>query len=82
MPWKYLQIANSWPVWLCAGACVIIIVIQSVAFAKLCYKNAPLVEKYSSAGTKMVPTGSMCLSGLSVMRPSMLAVWSPKWRAA
>lgn len=39
----YLQIANSWPVWLCAGACVAIIVVQAVAFAKLCYKNAPLV---------------------------------------
>lgn len=39
----YLQIANSWPVWLCAGACVAFIVVQAVAFAKLCYKNAPLV---------------------------------------
>ena len=39
----YLQMANSWPVWLCAGACVAIIVVQAVAFAKLCYKNAPLV---------------------------------------
>ena len=39
----YLAIANSWQVWLCAFACVGIIVAQSVFFTKLCYKNAPLV---------------------------------------
>ena len=44
----YLQIANSWPVWLCAGACVAIIVVQAVAFAKLCYKNAPLGRPFQS----------------------------------
>ena len=37
----YLAIANSWQVWLCALACVSIIVIQSGAFTKLCFKNAP-----------------------------------------
>jgi len=30
------------------------------------------------AGTRIVPTRSMCLSGLSVMRPAAAAVMSPK----
>ena len=29
-------------------------------------------------GTRMVPTGSMCLSGLAVIRPAAAAVMSPK----
>jgi hypothetical protein len=34
------------------------------------------------AGTRIVPTGSICLSGLAVIRPACHAVGSPKWRAA
>lgn len=60
----YLQIANSWPVWLCAGACVAIIVVQAVAFAKLCYKNAPLV------GPKLIaPRASSAAWSLPSARP-------------
>ena len=46
----------------------------------LAYANrkAPEVAKYSSSGIRMVPMGSMCLSGLRVTRPSTKAVLSPK----
>lgn len=62
----YLQIANSWPVWLCAGACVIIIVIQSVAFAKLCYKNAPLVGLSKADCSKSFKCGMVTAIGPSL----------------
>ena len=45
-------------------------------------KNAPLVLKYNSRGSKMVPNGSMCGKGLSVTRPSIEAVLSPRRSAA
>ena len=31
----------------------------------------------SIPGTSIVPTGSMCLIGFAVTRPSIQAVWSP-----
>src|SRR5690349_23801520 len=33
------------------------------------------------SGTAIVPTGSMCRSGLRLTRPCAYAVMSPKWRA-
>ena len=62
----YLQIANSWPVWLCAGACVAIIVVQAVAFAKLCYKNAPLVGLSKADCTKSFKCGMVTAVGPSL----------------
>ncbi len=40
----------------------------------MCVTNA-------TRGSMIVPTGSICLSGFSVMRPSMRAVWSPSREA-
>ena len=36
----YLQIANSWPVWLCAGACVVCRFIETAAvcYFKKCFQ--------------------------------------------
>ena len=62
----YLQIANSWPVWLCAGACVAIIVVQAVAFAKLCYKNAPLVGLSKADCSKSFKCGMVTAIGPSL----------------
>ena len=62
----YLQIANSWPVWLCAGACVAFIVVQAVAFAKLCYKNAPLVGLSKADCTKSFKCGMVTAVGPSL----------------
>lgn len=62
----YLQIANSWPVWLCAGACVAFIVVQAVAFAKLCYKNAPLVGLSKANCTKSFKCGMVTAVGPSL----------------
>lgn len=62
----YLQIANSWPVWLCAGACVAIIVVQAVVFAKLCYKNAPLVGLSKADCTKSFKCGMVTAVGPSL----------------
>ena len=62
----YLQIANSWPVWLCAGACVAFIVVQAVAFAKLCYKNAPLVGLSKADCSKSFQCGMVTAIGPSL----------------
>lgn len=62
----YLQIANSWPVWLCAGACVAFIVVQAVAFAKLCYKNAPLVGLSKADCSKSFKCGMVTAIGPSL----------------
>ena len=62
----YLKIANSWPVWLCAGACVAIIVVQAVAFAKLCYKNAPLVGLSKADCSKSFKCGMVTAIGPSL----------------
>ncbi|MFR3993157.1 MAG: DUF5058 family protein [Angelakisella sp.] len=62
----YLQIANSWPVWLCAGACVAFIVVQAVAFAKLCYKNAPLVGLSKADCSKSSQCGMVTAIGPSL----------------
>ena len=58
----YLQIANSWPVWLC----VAIIVVQAVAFAKLCYKNAPLVGLSKADCSKSFKCGMVTAIGPSL----------------
>ncbi len=39
----YLVVANSWQVWLCTLICIAMVLVQSAWFARLCYKNAPLV---------------------------------------
>ena len=57
---------KNWPVWLCAGACVAIIVVQSVAFAKLCYKNAPLVGLSKAECTKSFKCGMVIAVGPSL----------------
>ncbi len=62
----YLSIANSWPVWLCAFAGVAIIIIQSVSFAKLCYKNAPLVGLTKSECGKSFRSGMITAIGPSI----------------
>src|SRR5207244_11931723 len=40
--------------------------------------NTGMCANKAIAGSKIVPIGSMCLMGLRVMRPSMLAVGSPR----
>lgn len=42
----------------------------------------PVPEKMRSAGSKTVPTRSMCFMGFRVTRPAYLAVGSPKRSAA
>ena len=39
----FMEIANSWQVWLCAFLCVSVILVQAIWFAKLCFKNATSV---------------------------------------
>lgn len=62
----FLAIANSWQVWLCAFACVAIIVVQSGAFAKLCYKNAPLVGLSKEECNKSFKCGMVTAIGPSL----------------
>ncbi|MCI8649068.1 MAG: DUF5058 family protein [Anaerotruncus sp.] len=38
-----LKVANSWPIWAAAFALVSIVIIQSVLYIRLAFKNAPLV---------------------------------------
>ena len=38
---EILKIANSWPVWLCAFSGTAMVLIQTVLFARLAFKNAP-----------------------------------------
>lgn len=52
--------------WLRAGACVAIIVVQSVAFAKLCYKNAPLVGLSKAECAKSFKCGMVIAVGPSL----------------
>lgn len=52
--------------WLCEGACVAIIVVQSVAFAKLCYKKAPLVGLSKAECTKSFKCGMVIAVGPSL----------------
>ena len=62
----YLVIANSWPVWLCAFACIGVIVIQAVVFARLCWKNAPLVGLSPDQCRKSFTTGMVTAVGPSL----------------
>lgn len=62
----YLAIANSWPVWLCAFACVAIIVVQSVSFSRLCYKTAPLVGLSKEQCAKSFRSGMITAVGPSI----------------
>lgn len=62
----YLSIANSWQVWLCALACVSIIVFQSIFFAKLCYKNAPMVGLSKAECNKSFRCGMVTAIGPSL----------------
>lgn len=36
----FLAIANSWPVWICAFLLVATVIVQTVVYSRLCYKNA------------------------------------------
>ena len=80
----YLAIANSWQVWLCAFACVGIIVAQSVFFTKLCYKNAPLVGLTKEQCGKSFRCGMITVVGgpLAWMRLSMIGAAATELTAA
>lgn len=62
----YLAIANSWQVWLCAFACVAIIVVQSGAFTVLCFKNASLVGLSKAECKKSFQCGMVTAIGPSL----------------
>mgnify|MGYP004461182613 CR=1 FL=1 len=62
----YLAIANSWPVWICALVCVGVIVVQSIYFAKLCYKNAPLAGLTKQECGKSFRSGMITAIGPSI----------------
>lgn len=62
----YLAIANSWPVWLCAFAAVAVVVVQSVIFARLCFKNAGLAGLTRGDCTKSFRSGMITAVGPSL----------------
>lgn len=66
MEFDYLAIANSWQVWLCALACVAIILVQSGWFAKLCFQNAPAVGLSKADCMKSVRCGMVTAIGPSL----------------
>ena len=53
--------------------------LTGTGFAQPNRNGAPVSSR--TPGTRIVPTRSMCFSGLSVTRPSIQAVWSPNRRA-
>jgi hypothetical protein len=76
------KIANSWPIWVAAGALVSIVIIQSLLFIRHAYKNAPLVGVSKSECKEAVRIGMVTSIGPTiaifiVVVSMMIVVGSP-----
>ncbi|MCQ4895634.1 DUF5058 family protein [Anaerotruncus sp. DFI.9.16] len=62
----YLKIANSWPVWLCAFIGVGCVLVQSVIYTRLAYKNAPAAGLTSAQCSRGLKSGLISAIGPSI----------------